>query len=118
MSVKPLVITVEDEKGKKASYTLQFNRDTVKFAEDRGFAIGDISRQPMSKIPELFWYAFRMHHPQVARANTDKIIFDEEFGWGGLAGIPEGVLQRLLELYDDAFTSLVDPKNSKVAVEL
>lgn len=116
--VKPLVITVEDEKGKKETYTLEFNKDAVKFAEDRGFQLADVSRFPMTKVPELFFYSFRMHHPKVAKANTDKIIFDEEIGWGGLGGIPDGVVERLIELYDAPFGAMVDSKNSKVAVEL
>lgn len=116
-NVKPMIITTEDEKGKKISYTLEFNKESVKFAEDRGFQLADVTRFPMTKVPELFFYAFRMHHPKVAKANTDAIIFGED-GWGGLGGIPDGVVERLIELYDAPFGAMVDSKNSKVAVEL
>lgn len=115
--VKPLVLRIPDDKGNATVYTLEFNRESIKFAEDRGFRLKDVSTFPMTKIPELFFYAFRMHHPNVARANTDKIIFGEE-GFGGLGGIPDGVIERLFELYDVPFGTMVDAKNSKIAVEL
>lgn len=108
---KPIVIKSKDD-----SYTLEFNRESVKFAEAKGFKFEEISDFPMTKIPELFFYAFRMHHPKVARNQTDK-IFDE------IGGLPEGAIERLVELYTAPFESLTvsegaEPKNSKWTVEM
>lgn len=115
--VRPITLT-DSESGEK--YILEFNRETVKFAEQRGFNINAVSDAPMTRIPELFYYAFRMHHKNVARDRTDKIIFED---WGGIGGIPDGVLERLGMLYSATFDSFKadedgEVKNSKVTVEL
>lgn len=111
--VKPIIIKSDTEE-----YTLEFNRESIKFAEMRGFKIEDVSSFPMTKVPELFFYAFRMHHKNISREKTDKLLFEE------LGGIPEGLIERLGELYAQPFEALniveegEERKNSKWAVEL
>ena len=95
--VKPIIIHDPDN---KRDYTLEFNRDSIRFAEARGFDIDDVGKFPMTKIPELFFYAFRMHHPNVSREKTDRILFDE------LGGLPEGVAERLGALYSVPYEAL------------
>lgn len=112
--VRPLVLHDEDN---GVDYTLEFNRETIRWAESRGFSIDDVDRYPMTKIYELFYYAFRMHHKSISREKTDKIID----GWGGIKHIPDGVLERLGMLYAQPFEMLKDNeavKNAKVVVEL
>lgn len=114
--VKPIIIKNTED---GVEYTLEFNRESVKFAEMRGFKIDDLGEYPMTKIPELFFYAFRMHHKNVSREKTDKILFEE------LGGIPEGMLERLAELYAQPFEALTivneeegeERKKSKFQVE-
>lgn len=110
--VKPIVLKFEDGR----EYTLEFNRESVRFAEQRGFDISELSKYPMSKLPELFFYAFRMHHPNVARNQTDSILFDE------LHGMPNAMAERLGELYGAPFQALTrddgDEKNVGVTVEM
>ena len=96
--VKPIILKYEDGR----NYTLEFSRASVVFAEQRGFNIGDIGTRPMTAIPELFWYAFRMHHPSITKQQSDKILFDD------LGGLTEEVLERLGELYDAPFGTLID----------
>lgn len=111
--VKPIILKDKDTGD---SFTLEFNRDSVRFAESRGFSISDVERYPMTAIYDLFFYAFRMHHRNVAREKTDKII--DEY-WGGIGGIPEGVLTRLGELWAQTFVSMVDETaNPRITVEL
>lgn len=108
--VKP--ITLHTENGE---YTLEFNRETVRFAEQRGFDISDLGKFPMTKIPELFFYSFRMHHRNVSRAETDRILFEE------MGGMSNDVAVRLGELYSAPFEALTNEeagKNSKVTVEM
>ena len=111
--IRPLILH-DEEAG--TDYTLEFSRESVRFAESRGFAIGDVDRFPMTKTYELFYYAFRMHHRNIPREKTDKII-DED--WGGIAGIPDGVLERLGMLYAAPFGTLKDKEGNppKVTVE-
>lgn len=112
--VKPIVIH-DTEAG--MDYTLEFNRESIRFAEARGFDIDDVGKYPMSKLPELFFYAFRMHHKNVSREKTDRILFDD------LGGLPKGVAERLGALYAAPFEALSQNeekqvKNPKVTVEL
>lgn len=110
--VKPIILR-DTETG--AEYTLEFNRESVRFAEQRGFDINDVAKYPMTKLPELFYYAFRMHHKNVSRDKTDKMLFE------GMGGIPDGMIDRLGDLYAAPFMAFVevaeDAKNPKVTVE-
>lgn len=111
--VKPIIIhDAENE----TDYTLEFNRESVRFAEARGFDIEDVGKYPMTKLPELFYYAFRMHHKNISREKTDRILFEE------LGGLPEGAAERLGALYAAPFEALSNKddkaKNSKMTVEL
>lgn len=108
--INPIILK-DDEK--KTEYTLEFSRDTVRFAEARGFVPDDIDRFPMTKIYEFFWLAFRMHHPNMSKANTDAIID----GWGGIRGIPDGLLERLGELYAAPFGTLKDEETEEEKAE-
>ena len=111
--VKPIIIH-DTENG--IDYTLEFNRESVRFAEQRGFDIEDVGRYPMTKIPELFFYSFRMHHKNVSREKTDRILFDE------LGGMPDGMAERLGALYAAPFEALSngdkEGKNRKMTVEM
>lgn len=91
----------------KEDYTLEFNRESVMFAEARGFDIEDVGRFPLTKIPELFYYAFRMHHKKMSRQQTDHILFDV------LKGLPEGAAERLGALYSVPFEALNGKKNNE-----
>ena len=115
--IKPVILH-DTESGN--DFTLEFSRETVRWAESRGFSANSIEDAPMTRIPELFYYAFRMHHENVSRDYTDKIIFED---WGGIGGIPDGLLERLGRLYAATFESLKadedgEVKNAKVTVEL
>lgn len=98
-------------------YELNFNREAIRFAESKGFNLEEIDKYPVTRISELFYFSFRMHNRNVAKDKTDKLME----AWGGL---PESVLKRLIELYDQARLSnniQIDEdaeKNSCVTVEL
>ncbi|MBR3166680.1 MAG: DUF5055 domain-containing protein [Lachnospiraceae bacterium] len=108
--VKPVVLK---DKKKKKEYTLEFSRDSVRFAESRGFIPDDVEKYPMTKIYEFFFYAFRMHHPSVSRAETDAILD----GWGGIRNIPDGLLERLGELYAAPFGALTEDETEEEKAE-
>lgn len=114
-TVKPIILTDHDTDEK---YVLEFSRESVKFAEARGFDVDDVSKYPMTKIPELFFYAFRMHHRNIARERTDRILFDD------LGGLSNAALERLIMLYATPFEALTDrsedgeQKNSRMTVEM
>lgn len=113
--VEPMRIT---DKETNTTYELDFNRDAIRFAEARQFRIEDVSDYPNTKIPELFFYAFRMHHKNMAKNQTDAILNDK---LGGLTG---AMLERLVLLYEQAALSNTIQtdedmgKNAKVTVEL
>jgi len=108
--VKPILVTDNDT---GMTYTLEFDRESVRFAESKNFDIKEIEKKPMLMIPDLWFYAFRMHHKMVAREKTDKLL-------DALGGIPQGLIIRLVELYTVPYSVLLgdeQPKNSKVVVE-
>lgn len=110
--VKPIII--KDNRNKR-EYTLEFNRESVMFAEQRGFSVNDLDRYPMVKLPELFYYAFRMHHRNLSKEKTDHILFDD------LGGMPDGMAERLGALYAAPYDSLAsddERKNPEVTVEM
>nr|DAN94884.1 MAG TPA: protein of unknown function (DUF5055) [Caudoviricetes sp.] len=98
-------------------YVLDFSRESVKFAEARGFKVNEISDFPATRIPEFFFYAFRKNHKRVARSQTDDLL--EKMG-----GVSTQLLERLIQLYNQAaLTHLIvldedDEKNVTVTVEL
>ena len=106
--IDPIVID-DIDKGKK--YTLTFTRDTVKEAESDGFAVDELDRFPLTRIPQMFYYAFMANHEgEVTREDTDRIL-DE---LGGIADMPDGMLKRLGELYGVAFRSTTTNPRIKV----
>lgn len=112
--VRPITLT-DTENGDK--FILEFSRESVKFAEMRGFDIDDVGKFPMTKIPELFYYAFRKNHRNISREKTDRILFED------LGGVPDGMLERLVMLYSEPFNVLTskedgeEVKNAKMTVE-
>lgn len=95
-------------------YVLDFNRESVKFAEQRGFDILTYKNHLQTGISDLFFYAFRKNHKNVGRNKTDAIL--EELG-----GLLNEEVARLEELYVNSITSLNlenERKNSRMTVEL
>ena len=99
-------------------YTLDFSRDSVRFAEQRGFKPDEVLDFPATKIPELFFYAFRKNHKNLAKNQTDRILEEQ------LGGMTEALLTRLIQLYNQAaLTHLIaseedNEKNARMTVEL
>ena len=90
-------------------YVLEFSRESVRFAEQRGFKISELLDFPQTNIPNLFFYAFRKNHKNVAR--------DE------LGGLSSAEITRLVELYNQPNESLIlaeesGRKNCRLTVEL
>ena len=110
--VKPIIL--HDTENNR-DYTLEFNRDTIKFAEQRGFKLEDVDNYPMSKVPEFFWYSFRMHHPSFSLNQAEKLL-------DRMGGMSEPLARRLGELWAVPFNTLStedgDEKNATVTVEL
>ena len=110
--VKPVILHDTD---KNHDYTLEFSRESIKFAEGRGFKIQDVDDYQMSKVPEFFWYAFRMHHPSVSLAQAEDILYR-------MGGMSEALGQRLGELWAAPYKALSaesgEEKNVTVTVEL
>lgn len=99
-------------------YILDFSRESVRFAEQRGFKPDEVLDFPATKIPEMFFYAFRKNHKNLAKNQTDKILEEE------LGGMTEALLTRLMQLYNQAALTHVvvtdeeAAKNARMTVEL
>ena len=112
--VKPIRLT-DTETGEK--YTLEFSRESVKFAEQRGFKYSEVGDFPQTNVPALFYYAFRKNHKSVARDKTDKILNE-------LGGLTSEEISRLIALYLQPLEDLIitdeegRTKNSRMTVEM
>ena len=112
-TIKPLVLT-DTSTGEQ--YTLEFSREDVRFAEQRKFNISELTEYPQTNIPALFYFAFRMHHPNVARSKTDQLLNE-------LGGLRPEEIERLVQLYQRPTESLIQlnedaRKNARVTLEL
>lgn len=114
MSISPITLKDNDT---GATYTLEFDRDAVRRAEENGFSLSDLGRYP-SKTYDFFHYAFYMHHSRdfathkLSRRKTDELLD----AIGGPLEAPAGLWERLGELYAAAYSTLGDEKNSRVTV--
>lgn len=103
--VKPIKLT--DTKNNR-EYILEFDKESVRFAESRGFDIEDVPKYPLSKTEELFWYAFRKNHKSVDLLTARKLL-------EGIGTLSEDFITRLVDLYtaplEEAF---VDNKEETV----
>lgn len=106
----PIVIKDAD---KKCEYTLEFDRDSVRFAEGRGFKLEQVDDFPMTKVAEFFWYAFRMHHKSIAMNQAEEILRQ-------IGGMSEAIAKRLIDLWVYTYNTLgsEETKNPNVTVEL
>lgn len=114
-NVKPIVLRNTET---NTEYVLEFDKESVKFAEDHGFVIARVPDFPMTGIHDFFYYAFRKHHRNISRQQTDKIL-DEELG--GVGGLPQGFIERLNQLYSVPFDKgMVEEngKNAKMQIEM
>lgn len=113
--VKPIKL-MDNETGE--SYILEFDRETVKWAEQRGFKPEMVTEFPLTAGADFFFYAFRMHHKNIARDKTDKILFDV---LGGINDTTGKIFVRLMELYYETYTTFSDEEaeaNPRMAVEM
>lgn len=111
--LRPILIT-DNETGEK--YVLEFNAESVAFAEERKFQIADVDDYPVTGVRDLFYYAFRMHHKMLPK---DKILNIYEL----TKPLPRGVIKRLVDFYLRPMKELVVPegeerKNERMTVEL
>lgn len=111
-NVKPIYVT-DNETGME--YTLEFTRESISFAERKGFEIGDVAKYPMTKSYDLWFYAFRAHHKNLPRNKTDE-LFE---ACGGVSN--EDLMSRLGELYTlpfEAMKEAAEEENPRVTVRL
>lgn len=91
--IKPVRLT-DEQTGQV--YELDFSLESISFAERQKFSLEDALKFPVTGMRDLFYYAFRKNHRNVARDKTDKMIER----WGG--GLPENLVKRLVQLYTQA----------------
>ena len=102
--IDPIVLT-----NKKTGnvYVLEFNRESVEFAESRFGIRPQMFENELGSlmIRNLFYCAFRMHQPKVSKAETDKILEN--------SGITADQLVQLCRLYELPYTTLIVSKEQQ-----
>lgn len=109
--VKPIIVK---DTANNITYTLEFTRESVAYAESKGFNITELQQKSLSGSLDLWVYSFRANHKGVSRDTALKLLDD-------LGGMPEGLLERLVELYAEPYKVLMpsegNSKNARVVVE-
>ena len=115
--IRPITIKLENGD----TYTLEFDRDTVKWAEQRGFrgnpanGYAPMYDTPVTFMEDIFFYSFHMHHKNVTKKFSDDLLYNV------LKGMPEGMLERLMSLHALTYDALInndEGKNAGVVVEM
>ena len=98
-------------KYKDKDYILEFNRATYKEAEISGITqtrVENLENNPsdaIELIPELWFRAFKMHHPSVTRAEADEMYHSME-NKGGDEETDFGLLGALVEIFTEPIAIL------------
>ena len=87
-------IRINDEKA-GIVYELDFNRESVVFAENRGFDTDNLIKFPVTNFPEFFYFSLRANHRKVTRGQADEL-------YKRLGGFSPAFLEKLLLLYNQA----------------
>ena len=109
--LKPIKLKFDDGE----EYVLEFSAQTAKDAQQGGFKASEVFDKSLVMIPLLFYFSFKMHHPQISRKKTDSILNED------LGGLSEAMQDRLVELYLAPINALANagmPKNPRLTVEL
>ena len=111
--INPIIL---HDKGQ--DYVLDFDLESVKFAEALGFIWDEMATKPATMIPNLWFAAFRRYNKKVSRREADELL--EKIG-----GMTKEISNRLAELYFQAISGLIsdedsadERKNAEVTVEL
>ena len=90
-------------------YTLTFNRKTAAMYNEMGYTAGDLSTKPLVAVPVFIWCAFKVKHSSIKQSKTEAI-------WDELPNNRKSaVLDALVEMYADTYTSLMGDENSNDA---
>jgi len=112
--INPIRIT---DKKTGEVYELDFNRESLYFADQQEFKVNEVTVYPNTNIPRLFYYAFRKNHRKMTKAQTDSLL-------DRLGGLTPKMIERLILLYEQAATAnrVQDEedleKNADMAVEM
>lgn len=94
--IKPICFNYDNQ-----DWTLEYNLAAVRVLESNyDFSTDDLERSKISKLPDLFFCAFLMHHSGVKRKTTDKIF--------SLMTDKERLFQQLVLLYYKAVNSILE----------
>lgn len=85
---------------KDNSYTLEFDRDSVRKTEQMGLRINEIGNMPATMFPILFEGAFIKHHRRVPKKTIDEIF--------NSMSDAQDLLGEMVNMYMDALNSMLD----------
>lgn len=93
---------------KDTTYTLEYTRRTVREMESKGFVAEDITRKPLTVLPQLFAGAFKAHHP-TAKNELINEIYKQMPNKQELVG-------RLAQMYNEPINTLVEEPDEGNAI--
>lgn len=88
-------------------YTLEFNREAVRMAERSGFDVENFDAKVLSNSEDLFYFSFRMHHPEVTMEDAMDILYK------GFGGLKAEEVRQLIELFSEPYISLMNVEGNE-----
>lgn len=88
-------------------YNLEFNRDSVRYGESIGLNISDFDTKVMTTTELLFLTGFHKNHPEVDKAESDRILYEE------LGGLRPEETSRLVSEFLETYSTLINTDGEK-----
>ncbi len=77
------------------TYTLDFNKESIRFAENNKFDISEVLTYASTGTEDLFYYALRMYHRHLSRTQANALFVK-------LGGFTAAEIERLVLLFRQA----------------
>lgn len=92
-----------------SEYTLEYNEAAVRLLDKTfDFSINSIEKAQVSDVPDMFFAALKMHHPEVSKAKSNEMF--------AVIGDKAGLLAVLVEMYVEAVSAILDEPEEGKAV--
>lgn len=85
---------------KKKDYTLEYNRDAIKFMEKQGFNAEKFTEQPMTMVDLAFEGSFIKNHSKTTKAEVEEIY--------SLFKNKKGLINQLIIMIQETYSTLFE----------
>lgn len=99
-------------------YVLDFDLDSIKYAQDNGFSWDEIDTRSATLVPLIWYTLFRRHEKNVSKADAENLL-------KRLGGMSVALIVRIRQLWEQTLAPLYadeedsyDPKATGLTIEM